>query len=291
MSEHPTMAIKDRSESASDVAGIIAALRGVAPVPASGESGVVGRVKSGIETIVAAATIIYALGYLSWAFYAWDQNFGVAPALEGQYFGPGLVLAILLSLVGLTYYGLVLLLRISPDKRSVTHRRWKLSLQWTGTALIVLNLIAAKIIKLPALDPWAGIAGIGCFGVSWFFSTDKMDRVFARGTTWYLFAVAPIFVFALFQLFVTRVFAHLPSEFGGPAARAVQLDVKKTEVSAETMALLGAAPAAESEIVRTKVVRVVMKSGDLYVVRTTEGAGTAPVTIHVDAVRAIIPTR
>ena len=291
MSENPTVAIGTRPETESAIVRIETTPNPSGRATVAKEEGTAARIKGGVEAVIAVATIIYAFGYLSWAFHAWTEGFGVAPALEGQYFGPGLVLGLMLGLVGLFYYGLLLLLRVSAQRKTARHDQARLWLQGCGVGLIGLNFVAAKVIPMPLLDPAAGVAGIFLCALSWFFSADKMDRLFARGMAGYLFIGAAVVVPALLHLFVTRVFVHLPAELGGPATRIVQLDLKKTEVSLEMLELLAGKPAAEADIVRTNPVRVLMVSGDFYVVRLEPAGATQPVIVHADAVRALIPSR
>jgi hypothetical protein len=125
--------------------------------------------------------------------------------------------------------------------------------------------------------------------IAWFLSPDRLDRMFARGAAWYLRIFAPLVFLALFQLYVTRLFPYLPSEFGGPAMQAVRLDLKKSELSPETSRLLATAPDGQGDTVRTGVVRIVMAPGDFYLVLLAGDAKSKHVKIRADAVRAIIP--
>lgn len=50
------------------------------------------------DGLLVTATILYITGYLVWSFNAWQNNLGLLPALDAQYFVAGLVPVLILSL-------------------------------------------------------------------------------------------------------------------------------------------------------------------------------------------------
>ena len=263
---------------------------GAVPVREPEAAGMLPRVKSALELVVAVATVVYALGYLCWALFSWDQGFGLPPALEGQYLIAGAVPALLLVALA---FGLVGLRHLLRRDRQISARDKRVGqwLQYVATAAVIAGFVVGRITgdgsPLTALI----FAGVAMFGAAAFFSSDKLDQFFARGISWYLLIVAPVMVVALIQLYVTRVFRFLPSEFGGPALAAVRLDLKKDELAPETLALLMGGAVAEGETLRTRALRVVMAPGDFYLVMLDGSPGPSHVKLRADTVRAITPER
>jgi hypothetical protein len=246
-------------------------------------------VKNFAEVAVSVTTFIYALGYLSWAFYSWARGFGLPPALEGQYLISGLMPAALLLVFWFALLGLRAVVRETRQEPTFQSKRWSNRLQIAGVVFLAVAFVLDKLGSPKGLG--ATLVGLGALvtGIAWSFSPKRTDRVFVRWTAWYLVVVAPVAFIALFMLFVTRVFPHLPSEFGGPAMKAVMLDLKKTELSADTLELLGATPSGGDETVRTGSVQVLMAPGDFYLVLIENGGKPTHVKMRADAVRAIVP--
>jgi hypothetical protein len=257
---------------------------------ATGDVEILPRVNNVFELVVSAATIVYALGYLSWAFYSWDRDFGLPPALEGQYLISGLVPAAILIVFLLAQYGLRWLLAKLREPLTNTQERRGVILLRLATGLIVAGFISRWLDFSQVGGALIVIGGVLCIA-SWWFSADKTDRRFAQGFTWYLSVASTLIFFALFHLFVVHVFPYLPSELGGPAMRAVKLDLKKTEFSPETLALLALETPADGETVRTGSLRIVMPPGDFYVVLLGDSGKPSHLKIRAEAVSAIIPER
>ena len=49
------------------------------------------------DSLLVLASALYFLGYLSWAFYAWEHKLGLLPVLDAQYFAAGVFPAVILS--------------------------------------------------------------------------------------------------------------------------------------------------------------------------------------------------
>jgi hypothetical protein len=260
----------------------------IAP-PEPEESGLIPRVKHGLEVVISVATVVYSLGYLSWAFYSWEHGFGLPPALEGQYLVSGLVPAFLIIVLALVLLGLLRLIEKTKRPPTPNEVRWGKILEFTGAAFFIAGLGTGKLGGPQGVATTLVALGALLTVIGSTFSPKKWDRLFIRGSAWYMAIVAPLIFFALFQLYVTRLFPRLPSEFGGPAMKAVKLDLKKAELSPETLELLAARSTGETETVRTGTVRVLMPPGDYYLVLIEINGKSTHVKMRADAVRAIIP--
>ncbi|HEX2855773.1 MAG TPA: hypothetical protein VHO24_21230 [Opitutaceae bacterium] len=251
------------------------------------ESGFLPRVKNLLEVVVSVATVVYALGYLSWAFYSWDHDFGLPPALEGQYLISGLVPAGLLVAFILTLYGLGWVRTKSHRPPTDKDRQRGKFLLVAGTWLIVAGF-GTRWFNHPITGSVMIILGLLLHAISWWFSSNRTDQKFFYGATWYFTLMSPLVFVAFFHAFIVRVFPHLPSEFGGPAMQAVTLDLKKSELSSETLELLSARATGDAETVRTGRLRIVMPPGDFYLVLVEkDGKPATHVKMKADAVRAI----
>lgn len=259
-----------------------------APSETEADTGFLPRVKNLLEVVVSVATVIYAFGYLSWAFYSWDHDFGLPPALEGQYLISGLVPAGLLVAFLLTLYGLGWLRSKKhrpPSEKDPQRRHFFLT---AGTWLILAGFVA-RWFGYSTSGTVAIILGLTFHAVSWWFSPNRIDRGFFYGFMWYFTLMSPLIFLAFFHVFIVRIFPHLPSEFGGPAMRAVTLDLKKAELSPETLELFSAQSTSDAETVRTGRLRIVMPPGDFYLVLFEKDGKPTHVKMRADAVRAINP--
>lgn len=257
----------------------------------SAETGVLAGMGLAIEVAVSGAAIVYALGYLTWAFVLWEYEIGFPPALEGQYLIAGLVPAAILGLVVLFVAGLLRLL-VHIQKEATDFRvRWAKRLQWFATCLSLGGFVCLAVLS----DSTAGgvLISTGMLGFvgSWMFAVSRLDRWAARGTIWYFIVASPFLCFVPLQWYATRLSVHLPAEFGGPVISRVKLDLAPAELSAETRSLLGVQLAVGADTVRTGLLRVMLVPGDLIVVMAGDGAKPVPVRIRSDLVRAIIPDR
>ena len=275
---------------APDVAAPIAIRTSPAERNSDGDAagaGVLPRLKNGAEWLVGVASVVYALGYLSWALFAWDQRFGLPPALEGQYFITGLVPSVLLVLLAGALQGLWRLR--SRLRRPATADEHRIGRVINAIAVVLVLLgFAVGFSDARTLEGALIGCGLALFVAGWFLSSEKLDRMFARGATWYFLVFAPVLFLVALQLFVRRVCPHIPSELGGPASAPFRLDLARGDLSAETLELLGADPRADADVFRTIPLRVIMAPGDFHIVVLERDDRQTRVKIRRDAVRAIV---
>jgi hypothetical protein len=250
------------------------------------------RAKSWIDLLVAAATVVYALGYLSWAVYSWDRGLDLPPALEGQYFIAGFVPALLVVVLLLIVAGLAKLrTRLSaPAKKS--DRRWHKILDSVGLALIFGGALSFYLTKHVWIYATMLPLGGAALGVSWFFSPEKIDRAFARGFSWYGVFAAAVLSFALMLAYATKVFPYLPSEFGGPEVSCVSFDLKRNDLSEATLELITARDVAgsQAQVVRSRPVHMLSAPGRYYLIAVSNSPSAKYMKVNTELVHAIVPS-
>jgi hypothetical protein len=250
------------------------------------------RAKSSIDFLVSSATVVYALGYLSWAVYSWDRGLDLPPALEGQYFIAGIVPALLLVLLLLIVAGLAKLrARLSaPAKKS--DRGWHKILDSVGLALIFGGALSSYLTKHEWIYATMLPLGGAALGISWFFSPEKIDRAFARGFSWYGLFAAAVLSFALMLAYATKVFPYLPSEFGGPEVGCASLDLKRSDFSDATLELLTLQNVAgsQAEVVRSRPVNMLSAPGRYYLIAVSNSPSAKYMKVKTELVHAIVPS-
>lgn len=263
-----------------------------APEPRrSEETGAWPHLQSGIEILVSGAAVVYALGYLAWAIVLWEHDIGLPPALEGQYLIAGLVPAAILGLFVLVVVALLRLLELIRRRVTKVRARCANILRWAATGLVLSGFVGSALFGGSKVGDALIVAGLLGFVASWLFAADNLDRWAARGLIWYFIVAAPFLFLVPLQWFATRLFVHLPAEFGGPTVQTVRLDIAPAELAAETLVLLGLPPSPGAETIRTGPLRVLMVPGDFHVIMAGSGGKPVPVKIKADIVRAIVPER
>jgi hypothetical protein len=147
--------------------------------------------KSTVDAVVAAGTVLYVLGFLSWACYAWTHDFGISPSPQAQYFVAGLVPGLLLAMFigGLRVIGwLRERLRRAPTDAEV---RAATRVAGVGMALFFGGGALGLILKRTAVGHSSFVEVLQYSGMivmfgSFFFSPGALERRFARGAAWFL---------------------------------------------------------------------------------------------------------
>jgi hypothetical protein len=228
--------------------------------------------KSTVDAVVAAGTVLYVLGFLSWACYAWTHDFGISPSPQAQYFVAGLVPGLLLAMFigGLRVIGwLRERLRRAPTDAEV---RAATRVAGVGMALFFGGGALGLILKRTAVGHSSFVEVLQYSGMivmfgSFFFSPGALERRFARGAAWLSTIYAPLLVLAGFILYVDRLFPDLPAEFGGPKAVCVELDLEAKGLSPTTMrAYLGGASPATEGTFRSQPVWLISAPGNFLLV-------------------------
>jgi hypothetical protein len=235
------------------------------------------------------ATIVYALGYLTWCFYAWRHQLGFLPPLEGQYFVAGIAPGLLLAIAFVLYK------RLEPaptaTARTAALRKARFALLVGGIFGIVgwisQDALSASHGFLAVLF-WGGFALIA---LSWYFVLRGEERQTAalRG----VFVVAiPALIAATFLLYVARVFPILPKPFGGPGPECVVLDIDGGLLSPDSrLALTGKQLPQRSEVLRSAPLWLQFEGNDLIVIsEAREPTLQAVLRVRAAAVKATVPS-
>ncbi|HEY2987987.1 MAG TPA: hypothetical protein VGL11_09685 [Candidatus Binatia bacterium] len=245
------------------------------------------RAKSSIDLLVPAATIVYALGYFSWAVFSWDRELDLPPALEGQYLIAGIVPALLLILLVLSVVGFA---RLVAKGGRRFNQKWHGVLDACGGILIVGGFVSMLVTK-----SWISAVmitlGLVASVASVFFSREKTDRIFARIFSWYGRFAAVLLFIPLTAAYATRIFPHLPSEFGGPELSCVRLDLKRADLSEPVLELLAepAASGAQPATVHSRAVNILSAPGRYYLIAVPKSQKIRYMKLNPDLVHAIVP--
>jgi hypothetical protein len=236
-----------------------------------------GALRDGFLVLAASS---YVMGYLVWSVNAWQNNLGLLPALESQYFVAGIIP---LSFVGLA----VLLFRaerrfrrwystwLGPEE--IERLKWKARLR-QGIALsfavvpFILALLAFLQRWIPVLE--SSPIYLGWFlalllfflpdselkGIEWFF------KLWQRLLVYYVIIALTVLGIA-FHL--ELVYPNIPQEFGGVRPRCAYLDISQKQVAEETLEqiLPGYALDSDQQIVQSKKVDVYFSGRDFILVK------------------------
>jgi hypothetical protein len=224
------------------------------------------------DGLIAAGTIVYLLGYLSWAFYAWTHELGVIPALDAQYFLAGLYpFAVLVAFYFLAR-GLIWLFGWLSTDLSPGQKKLGWTLQTFGAVLLFVGMFGSN--AMPAeWAQWATIsafAGGGVMTVAAFFSRQEGDRRFQKfqlGLMWFGSVLGTVF---LINIYLASWFPQLPHEWGGPSPRLVQFDLDTTQLSKTSRPVLlpDAAAAETAGIHRSRDLHLIFDGSDFVLVKT-----------------------
>jgi hypothetical protein len=195
----------------------------------------VGKVRDGLLILGAA---LYGLGYLVWSNYALQNNLGLLPALDAQYFLAGVVPGLLIAFTFFTikavtsipihirtYFQshrfLLFLFPLLPVAflLSVEFGWWKIPTQQIlGVPIIILAPISFSL----ALPYYFAIA---------------LDYAKSGGfSRIYNLYFLPIYGCLVAMFFYTSsVYPNLPPEFGGVHPRSAYIDFERQKVSYETL--------------------------------------------------------
>jgi hypothetical protein len=251
------------------------------------------------DAVLVVASLVYLLGYLSWAFFAAQNNLGLVPALDAQYLVAG-VLPTLILAAGVALAGLQLRLsKWSSADPSPNRYKWGTRLTVAGFGLVIGGFLIARFLTGKAENILVGVATIGAYlamAGSLFQGSrsGKFFRYYGLAVLWMLVAsIPPILLLAYFE----KVFPHVPAAIGGPAPRCVFVDLATKELSAETLASLLpqdlAAPAPMPglpEVRQTRALELLFTSPEFVMLRVkaTDQQPRGPVySVAKDAIQAL----
>jgi hypothetical protein len=186
--------------------------------------------------LVAAATT-YGLGWFVWAVNAQENNLGLLPALEVQYFVAGIIPLLILMSVYWLVRGTILFRKWYSEKIKQKRLLGQV-ITWGWTASLgIWALLSMLSDRFPGLEP-AAFAFLGVFIALLFFLP-----LSTKGFDWFLYFyrrfMIILFIVALglvgISSYLYAVYPNIPQEFGGLRPRTAYLDVAKAELSKETL--------------------------------------------------------
>jgi hypothetical protein len=232
------------------------------------------------DGLLVLASLLYGLGYLAWSLHAWQNDLGLLPALDVQYFVAGVFPALILAaafwafrLITRAIEPFLSWLYSEPRTRAKTfaHRS-------TGGLLFVSGTVLVLVTVSPGLgrrigEGWvlAAILGAGSLGSILYDrgATDvnsragRFFRLFHLGNVILLGALVAAFVF------MRSVYPFIPQELGGVQPRCAYLDVARSRLSPSTLAVLveGGELGGSAPVLRSKPLEIPYASSAVVMVR------------------------
>jgi hypothetical protein len=192
------------------------------------------------DVILVLASLVYLLGYLSWAFYAAQNDLGLVPALDTQYLIAGVLPTIILA-VGVALALLQLRFsKWSSTNPSPTRYRWGARLSVAAAGLVGGGFFIGYFLNGTAESIAAGVAVVGVYALmagSLLQGSrgDKLLRVFGLIALWVVVVLIPL---VMLLAYFEKVFPYVPAAVGGPSPRCVVVDLATQELSSNTLASL-----------------------------------------------------
>lgn len=272
------------------------------------------------------AGVVYLLGYVVWSWNAYQNDLGLLPALEAQYFVAGIPPALILVAL---YFALPAVIRFSnalPSwfnpkvAKSASLRRRVVDGILGGSFVLVIGL--AAVLSEDQLT-WAIVAWLlaGMFllplslaadeanqpnatprttaprsklGRLWSMVSERRDQIARLIPRWlrtfYFCYIVTALAAGGISLYVRIGYVNLPQEFGGLRPRCAYLDIEHEQVSAETLSEIAPhdARGPDAGVIRSSKVEVLFSGGGMLLVRPGENMADRRVyEIGRDTVQAI----
>ena len=201
------------------------------------------------DGLLVASGIVYVLGYLVWSLNAWINNLGLLPALEFQYFVAGVFPAVLVwsVYIGVKSGGQLMdkvATKVFDPGAKVGLRllAWCIFIVYFVSSVgiiwrLVSWLIVMAVQGFPYFDlPLMLFFLVGALTGALLFGMDAGKSHWARlmSRFFWLYMVVMLFLIVVsFYLFIW--YPRIPQALGGLRPSCVYLDVKKAELSSETL--------------------------------------------------------
>ncbi len=186
------------------------------------------------DSLLVLASGLYFLGYLSWAFYAWEHQLGLLPVLDAQYFAAGVFPAVILLIFGLLVRWLFAAPQWAKKAPSESQEKVGYYLGVAGTLFLFTGVILSQFVS----KAW----GLTLFYIGAVFGYasaillrqkgSKFLQVIGLFSIWIMVVIGSLW---LLLSYVERWFPALPQEWGGPKPRCVRLDIDTAKISQETL--------------------------------------------------------
>jgi hypothetical protein len=219
------------------------------------------------QIILGVSSLFYVTGYLCWAIYAWRNKLGFLPALREQYFSAGFFPLFLVGLIWVTLKGHYRFSEWFSSKVTVNfNSKIYIGLLVSavlavliGFILFILNafkFICLSINELYALDILVFIIGYP------YVILRRRGFVETIKSIYFPTAVVILYLFVIYY-YVIFLFQEMPRELGGPREVKVRIDIKRSNISLETLSTLLAKGVNDtSSVIRTKPIYLIFDEGD-----------------------------
>jgi len=252
------------------------------------------------DGFLVAAGASYVLGYLVWSLNAWQNNLGLLPALESQYFVAGIIPLLIIVLAVLIFRGERRFRRrysdwLSSEKRGRWRLRFLRGIAWSFTISIFLTVLLALLqVWIPVLEH--GAAYIGWFWIVILLLLPDSELEGPGGGFLKFFQKLLVYFIVLFlavlsiAFYLEVVYPKITQEFGRVRPRFAYFDVSQHLVSEQTLEQILSADALNSsrQVVQSKKVDVYF-SGHSFILIKLHGQGATQPTFEIkqNAVQAI----
>ncbi len=257
---------------------------------------------------------VYILGYLVWSFNAFQNNLGLLPAIESQYFLAGVIPAIIIG-------GVYLFLKTENDISEFLYRylkpggkgmrrvaRWVINILFIAVFIMYFGTInwshAFKSWFSPIWNerPITIVSAGFLFPCMYlFFHTTSMKEAFKDLEFDSLKSVLQLqpkiygyissIAFASFALgiYLFWIYPILPQEFGGVKPRCAYIDIVKDQVSSATLAkLTNSTGTPTSDTIRSEQLSVFFAGKDVLLVKVSGNTSSEVIELARNRISAII---
>jgi hypothetical protein len=282
---------------------------GQEPTAPTLKKGLFERVAGYQQGVVLLAGLAYALGYVSRALHAFENNLGALPGIRFEYLVAGTLLLIPPIVLCLVLWGVW-----RSAKRLAAWAANDLKRKAGVTnALLGSFMLGMVTVFLPDPVKTVGVLfGVGCFlYLITYFAADESPStsdaitesanvkwwqkvlsclghaaVYLFGALlWLWIGLLFVVVFALALLYGAIALKHVPQEFGGVKPKWAVLDLSPEQLSAELRSLI-ASPGenldSSSKVVRSRPLEVLSTSEPWLVRLPGPGVGVPPRSIRLD---------
>ncbi|HLP20961.1 MAG TPA: hypothetical protein VK174_11700 [Chitinophagales bacterium] len=238
------------------------------------------------KIVVGLSSVVYIVGYVTWALYASENHLGYLPAIKEQYFVAGLIPTMILLII---FYAPLLHNLFTGQFQEFYFARTKktqvffiLFFMFLGGVCLFLLLWFRE--ELPKTLKWT---------LDILFYVIIYTIFIMSQTKWMLKWYMPIFLVITLNSFMfqymSSIFPNLSREFGGPKEYKVEIDLNRREISRETCSLLFKG-VDTFDVIRTKPLYFVFDAGEFVLLKEKAGkidSANAIIRIKKDAIKAI----
>ena len=222
------------------------------------------------DAILVLVSLLYFLGYIGWAVFAWGAQLGVAPPFQAQYFVAGLpVLATLGAVVAVAVMLQRLLIWRWPVWFSSRNRSVKIILVFSIAFVTIFAAILQYVVpdytfNLTRRPLWLDLTfgAVLFFGLLLLVVSLGADGPEGIGYTIALYASVAALAIIPYIYLTLVLYPRVPQYFGGGKPRCAYLDLYKEHFSPETLGELVPDPGSSSAVVRSKEVGLIFSSGE-----------------------------